>query len=112
MIRVLKSIFTKENIANVDPVIPNTSEQITISVDADKEDVDIKFNVHNKDKFLHLIAIVVSGSLTESLTKVTFDSLEGDEAKQAFLNLLAETAEKNLETASSRPLIQPSEFLI
>ena len=90
----------------------NTSEQIIISVPEDKEDVEVAFNVYDKEKFLHLVGLVVAGSLTESLIKATFDSLEGDEAKQNFIDILSETAEKNLKNASDKPLIKPSDFLI
>ncbi|REK50271.1 MAG: hypothetical protein DWQ49_15705 [Bacteroidetes bacterium] len=85
---------------------------ITFFTDEDGENLECKFNITNMDQFLSILALVLSGSITEDVIELIFEEIDDEEVKNIFVSRLLTDASNNLNSEKQKPVISASEFSI
>ena len=85
---------------------------ITFFIDQDGEDLQCKFNITDMDKFLSILTLVLSGSITEDVVELIFEQIEVEEVKNIFMTKLLADTSNNLNSEKQKPAISASEFSI
>lgn len=85
---------------------------ITFFVDEDGEDLKCNFNINDIDKFLSILTLVLSGSISEDVIELIFEKIDDEEVKNIFMTRLLAYTSNNLNSEKQKPAISASEFSI
>lgn len=85
---------------------------ITFFIDEEGQDLQCKFNITDMDKFLSILTLVLSGSITEDVVELIFEQIDDEEVKNIFMTRLLADASNNLNSEKQKPAISASEFSI
>ena len=85
---------------------------ITFFIDQDGEDLQCKFNITDMDKFLSILTLVLSVSITEDVVELIFEQIDDEEVKNIFMTKLLADTSNNLNSEKQKPAISASEFSI
>ena len=88
------------------------TNHITFFTDENGEDLKCKFNINDMDKFLSIVTLVLSGSITEHVVNLIFEEIDDEEVKNIFMTRLLADASNNLNSEKQKPAISASEFSI
>lgn len=79
-------------------------------ISEDGESIDYEFETFDLDKFLKMMAILLSGSISEEIIDCIFKEINDDKIKDSFVNDLLNRIDESLSKRGEDLVVNPSEF--
>ena len=79
-------------------------------ISEDGNNIDYNFEAHDLDKFLQMMSLLLSGSVSEEIINCIFKEIDDENIKESFISDILHNIENSLKAQGDRSVISSSEF--